>query len=50
MQPREAQTGHAINGDVTAAVLDAIRSIRFCSIEIVIHNGPRGGHRTAGKK
>jgi hypothetical protein len=35
----EGQTGHTINGDVTAAVLDAIRSVRYGSVEIVIHDG-----------
>jgi hypothetical protein len=39
MQPGEGQTGHSINGDVTAAVLDAIRSVRYGSVEIVIHDG-----------
>jgi hypothetical protein len=39
MQPRDAPGGHPINGDVTAAVLDAIRSVRFGSVEIVIHDG-----------
>ena len=39
MHSRETTGGHPINGDVTAAVLDAIRSVRFGSVEIVIHDG-----------
>jgi hypothetical protein len=39
MQAGEGQAGHSINGDVTAAVLDAIRSVRYGSVEIVIHEG-----------
>jgi hypothetical protein len=39
MQPGEGQSGHPVNGDVTAAVLDAIRSVRYGSVEIVIHDG-----------
>lgn len=30
---------HLINGNVTAAILDAVRSIRFGSVEIVVHDG-----------
>ena len=39
MQPRDAHAGHPIHGDVTAAVLDAIRSVCYGSVEIVIREG-----------
>ena len=39
MQSSEAQGSRPANGDVAAAVLEAIRSVRFGSVEVVIHEG-----------
>jgi hypothetical protein len=39
MQPKERQNGRAMDPETTAAVLGAIRFIRYGSVEIVIHDG-----------
>lgn len=39
MQSREAQGSRFSDGDVASAVLEAIRSVRFGSVEVVIHDG-----------
>lgn len=39
MQQREAVNGRPLDADATTAVLDAIRSIRYGSVEVVIHDG-----------
>ena len=39
MGSREAPNGPQIESDVAAAVLEAIRSVRYGSVEVVIHDG-----------
>jgi hypothetical protein len=39
MQSREVQGPRLVDGDVASAVLEAIRSVRFGSVEVVIHDG-----------
>jgi hypothetical protein len=39
MGSREAGGGAHIESEVAAAVLEAIRSVRFGSVEVVIHDG-----------
>ena len=39
MGGREAPGGAQLESEVAAAVLEAIRSVRFGSVEVVIHDG-----------
>ena len=39
MKPKEAAGSRMTDGDATTAVLEAIRSIRYGSVEVIIHDG-----------
>ena len=39
MHDREATRSRMTEGDATGAVLEAIRSIRYGSVEVIIHDG-----------
>ena len=39
MGSREVTSGAPIESEVAAAVLEAIRSVRYGSVEVVIHDG-----------